>query len=172
MISTFSRLSSMQTVMPSRVMPAGSRGEKAKPRPRSRGPANPGSAQLSTPVVHITTALSVDLAADQSWLTGVELCDHVLDRHLTAMALPASEPSVHATSVLNQATGVLMGGGHLLAEAHQQLTTQAIDAGTDPYRGGTYPEHPRRRRRSERLGGGRPVKQLGVSVEQPRWVSR
>lgn len=75
----------------------------------------------------------VDLAADLSWLTGVELSEYAIDQHLPAMGLLATVPTVHATSVINQAIGLLIGRGHLPDEAHKELATQAIDAGTDRY---------------------------------------
>ncbi len=75
----------------------------------------------------------VDLAADLSWLTDVQLCDYALDQHRSMIALPSTEPTVHATSVINQAIGKLIGRGHLPDEAHKKLTAQALDAGTNRY---------------------------------------
>lgn len=75
----------------------------------------------------------VDLSADLSWLTGVELSHYALDQHLPTGALPSSEAMVHDTSVINQAIGVLIGRGHLPDNAHEQLTAEAADAGTDRY---------------------------------------
>lgn len=75
----------------------------------------------------------VDLAADLSWLTGIELSDYSLDQHLSENASLSTEPTVQASSVINQAIGMLIGRGRLPDEAHEQLTAQALDAGSDRY---------------------------------------
>lgn len=75
----------------------------------------------------------VDLAADLSWLTGVQLDEYALDQHLPTIGTSSTPPTIHATSVINQAIGVLVGSGHPPEEAHQRLTAQAVDAGVDRY---------------------------------------
>ncbi len=75
----------------------------------------------------------VDLAADLSWLTGVELSDHPIDQHLSTIAFPSTESTVHTNSVINQAIGVLIGRGHPPNEAHKRLTAQTVELGTDRY---------------------------------------
>lgn len=75
----------------------------------------------------------VDLAADLSWLTGVDLSDYCLDQHLSTIAVHCTEPTVHTNSVINQAIGVLIGRGHLPEEAHKRLTAQAVEVGTHRY---------------------------------------
>lgn len=75
----------------------------------------------------------LDLAADLSWLTGVELSEYPLDQHLSIVAYPSTANTVHTDSVINQAIGVLIGRGHPPDEAHKKLTAQAIEVGTDRY---------------------------------------
>jgi hypothetical protein len=73
----------------------------------------------------------VDLAADLAWLTARPLSDFVLDQHLTIPAPSNTGTQLHAASIINQAMGVLIGRGHTPEQAHQQLDSQAADAGTD-----------------------------------------
>jgi hypothetical protein len=73
----------------------------------------------------------VDLAADMAWLTARPLSDFVLDKHLTVPAPSNTGTQLHATSIINQAVGVLIGRGHTPEQANWQLDTQAADAGTD-----------------------------------------
>lgn len=75
----------------------------------------------------------VDLAGDLSWRTGVEPSEYALDQDLSMIGHPATQPTVHATSVINQAIGVLIERGHLPDQAHERLNAQAADAGTDRY---------------------------------------
>lgn len=75
----------------------------------------------------------VDLAADLSWLTGVDLSSCVLDQHLPLDVPAPHEPTVHATSVVDQAVGMLLGRGHLPDAARAGLDARAAADGTDRY---------------------------------------
>lgn len=75
----------------------------------------------------------VDLAADLSWLTGIALAKYSLDQHLSTIARTPDEGTVHATSTINQAIGVLIGRGYPPEQAHDKLASQAADVGTDRY---------------------------------------
>lgn len=71
----------------------------------------------------------VDLAADLAWLTTRPLSDFVLDQHLTVPG--QSHTGLRATSIVNQAIGVLIGRGHTPEQAIWQLDTHAVRAGTN-----------------------------------------
>lgn len=71
----------------------------------------------------------IDLAADLSWLTGRRLTDFALDRHLSLPARPDTAGSLHATSVINQAIGVLVGQGHTPEQAEAEIAVRAAAAG-------------------------------------------
>lgn len=101
--------------------------------PLSRGATDNAAAGPALILYGGQAGAFVDLAADLSWLTGVELSEYALDQHLSTIALPPAEVTVHATSVINQAIGVLIGRGHPPDEAHEKLTAHAVDAGTDRY---------------------------------------
>lgn len=73
----------------------------------------------------------VDLAADLCWLTGRPLVDISLDQHLGVLADGHAGATLHATSVINQALGVLMGRGYTRDQADRELDARAADAGTD-----------------------------------------
>ncbi|WP_375475841.1 hypothetical protein [uncultured Jatrophihabitans sp.] len=102
-----------------------------------------GSAR-STAVVILyagTAGAFVDLAADLSWLTGRDLADMDLDGQLVAPreeAGRAVEPggpdvgrSLRATSIVNQAVGVLIGRGRTPEQALAELDALATARGGD-----------------------------------------
>ncbi|HZC74318.1 MAG TPA: hypothetical protein VE442_26775 [Jatrophihabitans sp.] len=70
----------------------------------------------------------VDLAADLSWLTGLELHQFALDQHLSPAG---TDPGgiAQATSLINQAIGVLIGRGRTPAQASGELDALADEAG-------------------------------------------
>jgi hypothetical protein len=80
-----------------------------------------------------TPGTFVDLAADLAWLTGRPPSDFALDQHLSVPAGSDAGTSLRAASVINQATGVLIGRGYTARQAHSRLDTQADGAGTDRY---------------------------------------
>ena len=71
----------------------------------------------------------VDLAADLCWLTGRRLGDFTLDRHLRLPAESKSGSTVRASSLVNQAIGVLLGRGYTLPQAELELDARATAAG-------------------------------------------
>lgn len=78
----------------------------------------------------------VDLAADLTWLTGVDADDFCLDQHLNQHVRPADQgapTAVHLASMVNQAVGVLIGQGHPPELAVRELDQRAAVAGTDRY---------------------------------------
>jgi len=78
-----------------------------------------------------TPGTFVDLTADLAWLTGRLPSDFALDQHLNVPAGPNAGTYLRATSVINQAIGVLIGRGYTPGQAHQELYTQADSAGVD-----------------------------------------
>lgn len=87
----------------------------------------------ASPVVLILYAASpgafVDLAADLSWLTGLELDEFALDQHLRLAVDPDAGGVGHAASLINQAIGVLIGRGRTPEQASHELDVRAADAG-------------------------------------------
>jgi hypothetical protein len=73
----------------------------------------------------------VDLAADLAWLTGRPGGDFALDEDLVIPAGSLTGTHLAAKSIVNQAIGVLIGRGHTPEQAHAELDTQAVMAGTD-----------------------------------------
>jgi len=71
----------------------------------------------------------VDLAADLALLTGTDLGDVVLDRHLTPP--PNGGPVLERESIINQAIGVLIGRGRTPQQAWAHLDTRATLDGTN-----------------------------------------
>ena len=73
----------------------------------------------------------VDLAADLAWLSGRDLADFVVDRHLVP---PDGEAGTHVaeTAIINQALGVLLGRGYGMRTA-RELLSAPTSAGTGPY---------------------------------------
>jgi hypothetical protein len=80
-----------------------------------------------------TPGALVDLTADLAWLTGRPLSDFVLDQHLSVPAGSYPGTYLRTASVINQASGVLIGRGNTPGQAHRELDTQADGAGTDRY---------------------------------------
>ena len=78
-----------------------------------------------------TPGTFVDLTADLAWLTGRPPSDFPIDQHLSVPAGSNAGTYLRATSVINQAIGVLIGRGCTPGQAHQELDTQADSAGTD-----------------------------------------
>jgi hypothetical protein len=78
-----------------------------------------------------TPGTFVDLTADLSWLTGRPPSDFALDQHLNVPAGSNGGTYLRATSVINQAIGVLIGRGYTPVQAHQKLDAQADSAGID-----------------------------------------
>lgn len=72
----------------------------------------------------------VDLAADISWLTGGDLADVLLDRHLTPPDADAPD-GVAAIFTINQAIGVLIARGHLPDQARRHLDRRGAATGGD-----------------------------------------
>jgi hypothetical protein len=73
----------------------------------------------------------VDLAVDLTWLTGRPLGDARLDEDLDGPAAPSSESSVSRLSAVNQAVGVLIGGGLTQQEAFAELDARASATGVE-----------------------------------------
>ena len=85
-------------------------------------------------VVHLfagSPGAFVDLAADLAWLTGRPPKDFALDEHLRIPVPDESRVSLRASSVINQAVGVLIARGYSPRRADWQLDVQAAHAGTD-----------------------------------------
>ena len=78
-----------------------------------------------------TPGTFVDLSADLAWVTGRPPSDFALDQHLSVPAGSNAGTYLRATSVINQAIGVLLGRGCTPGQAHQELDTQADSAGID-----------------------------------------
>lgn len=78
-----------------------------------------------------TPGTFVDLTADLAWLTGRPPSDFALDQHLSVPTGSDAGTYLRAASVINQAIGVLIGRGYTPGQAHQELDTQADNAGTD-----------------------------------------
>ena len=70
-----------------------------------------------------TPGTFVDLTADLAWLTGRPPSDFALDQHLNVPAGSNARTYLRATSLINQAIGVLIGRGHTPGQAHQELDT-------------------------------------------------
>jgi len=73
----------------------------------------------------------VDLAADLAWLTRLPLADARLDEDLGGPDSTSRERSLSRLSTINQALGVLMGGGLTQEESVAELATRAEKAGLD-----------------------------------------
>ncbi len=78
-----------------------------------------------------TAGAFVDLAADLSWITGRALAEFRLDEHRTLPPDHTDPSPLAATSVINQALGVLIGRGCRPEEAERQLYARAVSAGID-----------------------------------------
>ncbi len=78
-----------------------------------------------------TPGTFVDLTADLAWVTGRPPGDFALDQHLSVPAGSNAGTYLRATSVINQAIGVLIGRGYTPGQAHQELDTQADSSGID-----------------------------------------
>jgi hypothetical protein len=73
----------------------------------------------------------VDLAADLTWLTGRPLSDARLDEDLDARRAQPAESSLALQSTVNQAVGVLIGGGLTEQEARLGLDARAFVLGVE-----------------------------------------
>lgn len=73
----------------------------------------------------------VDLAADLTWLTGRPLGDARLDEDLDGPAAQSPESSLSRLSTVNQAVGVLIGGGLTQQEALADLDARASATGVE-----------------------------------------
>jgi hypothetical protein len=73
----------------------------------------------------------VDLAADLTWLTGRPLGDARLDEDLDARLAQPPELSLALLSTVNQAVGVLIGGGLTEREARVGLDARALVMGVE-----------------------------------------
>ena len=78
-----------------------------------------------------TPGTFVDLTADLAWLTGRPPSDFALDQHLSVPDGSDARAYLRATSVVNQAIGVLIGRGYTPGKAHRELEIRADGAGTD-----------------------------------------
>lgn len=96
----------------------------------------------------------VDLAADLSWLTGLELGDLVLDRHLTTPDDHGAQGAMHVAAIIEQAVGVLIGRGHTAEQARVELDAQATATGTERYDAANFV--------LDSLTGGEPDPALGL----------
>ncbi|WP_409436556.1 hypothetical protein [Mycobacterium sp. SMC-14] len=67
----------------------------------------------------------VDLAADLAWLTGRALAEFVLDQHRTPPLAGATPGGLAATSLIDQAIGVLIARGYTPEYAHLELDARA-----------------------------------------------
>lgn len=76
-----------------------------------------------------TPGAFVDLAADLSWLAGLELDEFALDQHLNLPVDPETAGVGQAASLINQAIGVLVARGRTLGAASDELDARAADAG-------------------------------------------
>lgn len=73
----------------------------------------------------------VDLAADLAWLTGRPLGDARIDEDLEGPSAQLSESALSRLSTVNQAVGVLIGGGLTQQEALAELDARAIALGVE-----------------------------------------
>jgi hypothetical protein len=80
-----------------------------------------------------TPGAFVDLAADLSWLAGLELDEFALDQHLNLPVDPETAGVGQAASLINQAIGVLVARGRTLGAASDELDARAADAGHGRY---------------------------------------
>jgi hypothetical protein len=98
-----------------------------------RVPLDVGGAdiQISLVLYATTPGAFVDLAADLSWLTGRDLGDFALDRHVIGPDKLDGADGLGAASVINQAIGVLIGRGHTPSQARRELNSRATAAGTE-----------------------------------------
>jgi hypothetical protein len=96
-------------------------------------PLSDDSADGGVPVAVILYAARsgafIDLAADLCWLTGRQLTDFSLDRHLNLPAEPVVPGSVQGSSLVNQAIGVLLGRGYTPEQAELEIDARAAAAG-------------------------------------------
>lgn len=94
-----------------------------------------GDGQVSPSVTVIlyagTPGTFVDLSADLAWQTGRPPRDFALDQHLSLPAGSDAGTGLRAASVVNQAVGVLIGRGYTPPQAHRELDTHTVGAGTD-----------------------------------------
>ncbi|MGB3476464.1 MAG: ANTAR domain-containing protein [Mycobacterium sp.] len=67
----------------------------------------------------------VDLAADLAWLTGHALSEFVLDQHRAPPLAGAAPGGLAATSLIDQAIGVLIARGYAPEHAHRELDSRA-----------------------------------------------
>lgn len=70
----------------------------------------------------------VDLAADMTWLTGLDGFE--LDGHLSLPAQQGTHGALQAESIVNQALGLLIGLGYLPDEADRELGRRSTAEGT------------------------------------------
>ncbi len=92
------------------------------------GPERAGGAQRIALILYAASpGALIDLAADLAWLTSLPLSDFALDQHLTG---PESlSGSAAATSVVNQAIGVLLARGRTPEEAEADIDGRAVRTG-------------------------------------------
>ncbi len=97
-------------------------------------PAGDGSATSASVALVLYAAASgafVDLAADLSWITNRVLADFRLDEHRALPASYTNRTRFGAMSNINQALGVLIGGGSTTEQAESDLQARATTAGID-----------------------------------------
>lgn len=73
----------------------------------------------------------VDLAADLAWLTGRALAEFILDQHRTPPRDTDPPSGLAASSLIDQAIGVLIAYGYTPERAHREIDTRAERLGVD-----------------------------------------
>ena len=96
-----------------------------------------GAAAIGVILYAGTAGAFTDLAADLAWLSGRDLNDFALDRHLTTPAGPDGHDGLAALSLINQAIGMLIAHGHTPEQADRELDDRAAQAGVDRHAAAT-----------------------------------
>jgi len=90
-----------------------------------------GAAEVDVILFAAAPGAFTDLAADLAWLAGRALHDFPVDQHLALAAEPDSSNGLAALSLVNQAIGVLIAGGHSPEQAERVLDASAVRAGVE-----------------------------------------
>ncbi len=87
--------------------------------------ADPGRPGIQVVLYAVTPGAFVDLAADLAFLTGNNVDGADLDQHQNLAGEPDITRVIQDQSVIDQAIGVLIAGGHTREQAHAELDTLA-----------------------------------------------